>query len=187
MNVIAKIQHLTKRTVNTEPLSLEEKRKAKLTIIKLAQQDAFREELNLLSQRSGILPCNHQLYQFDQFLQDDIIRVGRRLRRGSVPFDLKHLVILPKDGGVTHLVLAYYHWKLNNWIVNLLNERVNPSPLFTYSGMDCFGPYLVKKSQKENKRNSLFLTCLCSRAIHIEMLENMTTDARLLYCNSWSC
>lgn len=73
VNVIARIQRLAKRIKTTEPLNVEERRQATLTLIMLAQQDAFQEELNMLSQKAGNLPCNSQLYQLDPFLQDGIM------------------------------------------------------------------------------------------------------------------
>lgn len=42
----------------------------------------------------------------------------------------------------------------------------------------------LKKEEKNHKRYGLLLTCLCSRAIHIEMLEDMSTDA---FINSLRC
>jgi len=62
-------------------------------------------------------------------------------------------------------------------MADLPQDRVEPSPPFTYVGMDCFGPFLIKRGRSETKRYGLLLTCLCSRAIHIEMLDDMTTDA----------
>jgi hypothetical protein len=49
-------------------------------------------------------------------------------------------------------------------------ERVTPTPPFTYCGMDCFGPFTTKQGRKETKRYGLLFTCMCSRAVHIEML-----------------
>lgn len=62
-------------------------------------------------------------------------------------------------------------------MADLPKERIEPSPPFTYCGMDCFGPFIVKQGRKEIKRYGLLLTCICSRAIHIEMLDDMSTDA----------
>lgn len=68
---------------------------------------------------------------------------------------------------------------------DLPSERVEPSPPFMYCGMDSFGPFTTKEGRKKNhKRNGLLLTCQCSRAIHIEMLEDMSTDA---FVNSLRC
>ena len=62
-------------------------------------------------------------------------------------------------------------------MADLPSERVDPSPPFTYCGMDCFGPFFTKQGRKEQKRYGLIFTCLCCRAIHIEMLDDMSTDA----------
>ncbi|KAL4217997.1 hypothetical protein ACF0H5_022735 [Mactra antiquata] len=63
-------------------------------------------------------------------------------------------------------------------------DRVETYPPFTYCGMDCFGPFPVKNGRKEIKRYGLLFTCLCSRAVHIEMLDDMSTDA---FINSLRC
>lgn len=62
-------------------------------------------------------------------------------------------------------------------MADLPPERMESTPPFTYSGMDCFGPFYVKDGRKEQKRYGL--TCMCSRAIHIEVLDDLTTDAFL--------
>ncbi|XP_030581660.1 uncharacterized protein LOC115777804 [Archocentrus centrarchus] len=60
---------------------------------------------------------------------------------------------------------------------DLPRERVEPSPPFSYCGMDCFGPFTTKQGRKEQKRYGVVFTCFSSRAIHIEMLDDMSTDA----------
>ena len=62
-------------------------------------------------------------------------------------------------------------------MADLPRERLETTPPFTYCGMDCFGPFHVKDGRKELKRYGLIFTCLCSRAVHIELLDDMTTDA----------
>ena len=69
-------------------------------------------------------------------------------------------------------------------MADLPSDRVEPTPTFTYCGMDCFGPFHTKQGRKEQKRYGLLFTCLCSRAVHIEMLEDMTTDA---FINALRC
>lgn len=56
-------------------------------------------------------------------------------------------------------------------------ERTEVSAPFTFCGMDCFGPFVVKRARKEYKRYGLIFTCLSSRAVHIEMIEDLSTDA----------
>ncbi|XP_071492080.1 uncharacterized protein [Diadema antillarum] len=67
---------------------------------------------------------------------------------------------------------------------NLPQDRVEPSPPFTYCGLDCFGPFTIKEGRKELKRYGLILTCMSMRAVHIEVLDDMSTDA---FLNSLRC
>ncbi|KAL6479864.1 hypothetical protein MHYP_G00108970 [Metynnis hypsauchen] len=225
LNVVVRIQQLAKG-VKAEPINVENRRKASLVLIKLAQRDAFKEEMQILSHDK--LPQNHQLSQLDPVLKDGVLRVGGRLKKASLPLELKHPVILPRDTVVTRLILDYCHQKTQHqgrgqtlnelrangyWVVggskvvanrikqcvtcrrarrptetqkmaDLPADRVNPSPPFSYCGMDCFGPFHTKQGRKECKRYGLIFTCLSSRAVHIEMLEDVTTDA---FINALRC
>ena len=69
-------------------------------------------------------------------------------------------------------------------MANLPRDGVEPSPPFTFSGMDCFGPFIVKEGRKELKRYGLLFTCMSSRAIHLEALGDMSTDA---FINALRC
>lgn len=62
-------------------------------------------------------------------------------------------------------------------MANLPEERTETSPPFTYCGLDCFRPFIVREGRKEVKRYGLVFTCLCSRGVHIETLDDMTSDA----------
>lgn len=55
-------------------------------------------------------------------------------------------------------------------------ERLEKTAPFTNIGIDAFGPFYVKDRRSEMKRWGLLISCLYSRAIHIELLEDMTTD-----------
>ncbi len=69
-------------------------------------------------------------------------------------------------------------------MAELPKERVEVSAPFTFCGMDCFGPFVIKKAHKEYKRHGLIFTCLSSRAVHIEMIEDLTTDT---FINALGC
>ncbi len=62
-------------------------------------------------------------------------------------------------------------------MADLPEERLEFTPPFTYVGMDCFSPFTIKKGRSEVKRYGLIFTCLYSRAIHIEMVEDMSADS----------
>ena len=59
----------------------------------------------------------------------------------------------------------------------LPSDRTDPSPPFSYCGMDCFGPFYIKNGRRECKRYGLIAACSSSRGVHVEALDDMTTDA----------
>ena len=66
---------------------------------------------------------------------------------------------------------------LGQKMADLPADRAECSPAFTYVGVDIFGPFLVKNRRSMVKRYGAIFTCLTSRAIHIEMAYDLTTDA----------
>lgn len=62
-------------------------------------------------------------------------------------------------------------------MADLPRTRVEEAAPFTHCGLDCFGPFHVKDGRKEVKRYGLVVTCMPTRAIHLEVLDDMSTDA----------
>ncbi|XP_076036934.1 uncharacterized protein LOC143022552 [Oratosquilla oratoria] len=61
-------------------------------------------------------------------------------------------------------------------------DRLTPNPPFSYVGVDLFGPWHIKtrrtrSSFLESKRWGVLFTCLVSRAIHIETVEELSTSS----------
>ena len=59
-------------------------------------------------------------------------------------------------------------------------RRVTDSPPFKCSGVDMFGPFIIKEARKELKRYGAMFTSLASRAMHIEIRNSMETDSFIL-------
>nr|XP_055074008.1 uncharacterized protein LOC129453697 [Misgurnus anguillicaudatus] len=53
-------------------------------------------------------------------------------------------------------------------------------PAFHSTGMDCFGPFSVKVGRRTEKRWGLLFKCMTTRAVHLEVLTSMDTDAFLM-------
>lgn len=51
---------------------------------------------------------------------------------------------------------------------------------FTYCGIDYFGPLLVAVGRKAEKRYGVLITCLVTRAIHLEVSHSLTTDSCIM-------
>ena len=58
----------------------------------------------------------------------------------------------------------------------LPKDRITPSrPPFTYIGVDCFGPFSVKRGRSHVKRYGVLFTCLAIRAVNIEVAGSLDT------------
>lgn len=63
-------------------------------------------------------------------------------------------------------------------MASLPSDRVTAYlPPFSYTGIDCFGPLLVKHGRKREKRYGCIFTCLNVRAIHLEKLHSLDADS----------
>ena len=63
-------------------------------------------------------------------------------------------------------------------MANLPVERVTPNkPPFSSVGVDCFGPFEVRRGRSLAKRYGVLYTCVAIRAIHIEVIHSMDTDS----------
>lgn len=53
-------------------------------------------------------------------------------------------------------------------------------PPFWSTGVDCFGPFIVKIGRRLEKRWGIVFKCLTTRCIHLDLLPSMDTDSFLL-------
>ncbi len=53
-------------------------------------------------------------------------------------------------------------------------------PPFWSTGMDCFGPYMIKIGRQQEKRWGIIFKCLTTRCVHLDLLCSMDADSFLL-------
>ena len=123
-----------------EPISVPEMREAELSIVKYVQEKHFKEEIESLkrnedvvtvipSQRpkGGSVKRSSSIFGLDPVLVDGILVVGGRLRHSSLPEDVKHPIILPKDHHVTNLIVRHYDFASGHsgreYVLSLLRSK----------------------------------------------------------------
>ena len=57
--------------------------------------------------------------------------------------------------------------------------RIHKPPFYS-TGVDCFGPMLVKVGRRQEKRWGIIFKCMTTRAVHLDLLKNMDSDAYLM-------
>lgn len=67
-------------------------------------------------------------------------------------------------------------------MAELPEDRLSPGPPFTYVGVDVFDPWSItarktRGSHVTQKRWAVLFTCLTSRAVHIEISEELSTSS----------
>lgn len=70
-------------------------------------------------------------------------------------------------------------------MADLPQDRLAPGPPFTSVGVDCFGPWHVSARRTRgglayNKRWAVLFTCLTTRGVHIETVEEMSTSSFIM-------
>lgn len=65
-------------------------------------------------------------------------------------------------------------------MADLPEDRLEPTPPFTFCAIDYFGPFVIKEGRKEMKRYGVLFTCLASRAVHLETSISLETDAFII-------
>ena len=62
-------------------------------------------------------------------------------------------------------------------MADLPKDRITPDkPPFSFVGVDCFGPFIVRRGRSMVKRYGVLYTCLTVRAIHIEVVHSLDTN-----------
>lgn len=65
-------------------------------------------------------------------------------------------------------------------VAPLPKERVTMSKPFTYTGVDYLGPIYIRTEGEMEKRWACLYTCLAVRAVHLEVVTNLTAEECLL-------
>ena len=90
-------------------LTVDDLAKAENQIIRIMQDKHFQKEKECLKLNNKIMRSS-SILKLDPFLDENqILRVGGRLRRGCLPNQVKHPIILPKREPIVERIIAHHH------------------------------------------------------------------------------
>ena len=102
------------KTVTT---TVAERQDAEILIFKELQRSAFKNEIASLShkEQKPKLTTQSHLLRLDPFIDDQgLIRVGGRLENSTLPFAVKHPIMLPRCSQVTELIIDHFRERVKN-------------------------------------------------------------------------
>ena len=70
---------------------------------------------------------------------------------------------------------------------DLPEDRLESSPPFTYCAVDYCGPWQVKEGRKEVKKYIALITCMRSRAVHLEVSNSLEIDSFINALRRFNC
>ena len=96
-------------------ITTEDIHRAELFLLRRVQKAAFSLELDLLRSPDQHIPSSSRLYKLDPFLdENDLIRIGGRIKDSSLVFEERHPVVLPKKHEFTDSIVSFCHEKVQH-------------------------------------------------------------------------
>ena len=201
-------------------------KEAEVFVIKEAQSTEFSDEIQCLSKGAPVSK-DSTIISLNPYLDEqNVLRVGGRLKHSEMTFKEKHPQIVPKQSHITKLLITEIHEEVQHqgrhltegairsagyWIpggrrlisgiimkcvkcrrlrgkqkfqlmADLPSDRITDGAPFSSVGVDVFGPWSVitrrtRGGQANSKRWAVMFTCLKIRAIHIEVIEEMSSSS----------
>lgn len=103
-----------KATLKGQSLTPQDVTRAELSIIRYVQHQRFKDEITSLQSGMKSISKDSPLYRLDPVMDGEILRVGGRLSKASLPVESKRPVILAKDLHVSTLILRHIHQQIGH-------------------------------------------------------------------------
>ena len=86
--------------------------KGETAAIELYQRRAFQKQIST-PENGKTISGQISIFKLDPFLDNDgVLRVGGRTNKANLDYRMKHPVLLPKEGHITHTIIRDHHEKL---------------------------------------------------------------------------
>lgn len=185
-----------------ESLTVDDLNRSEIQILQTIQREMFCDEINCLKKGKNISKSS-RVSEFDVFLdENDILRVGGRLKNADIGYDPKHQILLPSCANIA--VLREKFWVINSQnniqkgisqctqcVVargKTLTRRMADLPAvrvtkterpFVNCMIDYAGPIKIKsttlRAAKVVKAYIAIFVCMVVKAVHIEPDSDQTS------------
>ncbi|KAK3751652.1 hypothetical protein QZH41_005869 [Actinostola sp. cb2023] len=158
----------------------------------VVQREAFLDEIKDLKSQQKAVKKLSPLYRLDPFLDEQgILRVGGRIRQASISDEVKHPVILPKEGHIPRLVIKDLHEAMKHQGRGFTLNEVRSSGYWIVgcSGIvsrliqNCTTCKKLRASVQEQKMADLPE----DRAVHLEVANTLETDSYINALRRFIC
>ena len=105
---------LLKKKMPSSPLTVDELELAETEIIKNVQRHEFSDVISRLNNTSTKLPKSSTLKRLNPVLFEGVLRIGGRIEKAPIEFDIRHPIILPADHHVTKLIIENHHQEVGH-------------------------------------------------------------------------
>ena len=108
-----------------KPLDVSELKTARHKILSVIQHLEFSDTMSCLQRNEKILQKDN-LIKLDPFIHTDgLLRVGGRLKRANIEFELKHAILLPNNYEITKSLIRFHHQRTNGRGMTISEVRDN--------------------------------------------------------------
>ncbi|XP_038127985.1 uncharacterized protein LOC119774524 [Cyprinodon tularosa] len=121
VQAVARLKRLIKehkgvKERTNESTSLEERKEAELTIVKLVQEEALSVEIKDLKGKGNLTKTKHnKLFKLNPILDEDgVLRVGGRLSQAALHPHVRHPVIIPSNTHMASLLIKHFHERVHH-------------------------------------------------------------------------
>lgn len=186
------------KSQSDEALTVRDLEQAELEILQTIQQEIFGEEINCLKKGKNISKSS-RLISLGVFLDDNnIIRVGGRLRNAELDYDAKHQILLPSNHAVSTLIVKEAHEncihggpRLTEAVLRekfwLINSQCNIKKVINHCQqcVVCRGRTLTQKmadlpAVRVTKTTRAFINCMVDYAGPIQIKTSTLKAAKIV-------
>ncbi|GFX74723.1 integrase catalytic domain-containing protein [Trichonephila clavipes] len=180
-------------------ITADEIQNAEYFWLKCVQSEFYSAEILALKQNEQLRSSSEIKSLVPYLDENNLLRLTGGLLEADLCFGEMHPVILPRRCKFTELLVIREHERIGHCGVSatltqlrknakpadqlsgqLPRDRITQSPPFQVVGIDFTGAILVKDNQGTRKSYVSLFTCAVTRAVHLELVSDMSTKCFLL-------